>query len=39
MEDSVIIIVDETVFSELDFCLAYRRDLINSDEVTFCLGG
>ena len=38
MEDSVIIIVNEAVFSELDFCLAYRRDLINSDEVTFCLG-
>lgn len=38
MEDAVIIIVNEAVFSELDFCLAYRRDLINSDEVTFCLG-
>lgn len=38
MEDSAIIIVNEAVYSELDFCLAYRRDLINSDEVTFCLG-
>lgn len=36
--DNVIIIVNEAVYSELDFCLAYRRDLINSDEVTFCLG-
>lgn len=38
MEDTVIIIVNEAVYSELDFCLAYRRDLINSDEVTLCLG-
>lgn len=38
MEDSVIIIVDEAVYSELDFCLAYRRELLSNDEVTFCLG-
>ena len=36
--DRATIRVDGVTYSEMDFCLAYRRDLINSDEVTFCLG-
>lgn len=37
MED-VIIIVDEAVYSEIDFYLAYKKGLLSTDEVTFCLG-
>ena len=36
--DRAIIKVDGIPYSEMDFCLAYQKDLLSSDEVTFCLG-
>ena len=37
--DRAIIKVDGITYSEMDFCLAYQKDLLSTDEVTFCLGG
>lgn len=36
--DRAIIGVDGITYSEMDFCLAYQKDLLGTDEVTFCLG-
>ena len=36
--DRAIIRVDGVTYSEMDFCLAYQKDLLSTDEVTFCLG-
>ena len=36
--DRAIIKVDGIPYSEMDFCLAYYRKTLSSDEVTFCLG-
>ena len=36
--DRAIIRVDGMTYSEMDFCLAYYRKTLSSDEVTFCLG-
>lgn len=30
--------VEGVTYSEMDFCLAYQKDLLSTDEVTFCLG-
>lgn len=30
--------VDGVTYSEMDFCLAYYKKTLSSDEVTFCLG-
>lgn len=30
--------VEGVTYSEMDFCLAYQKDLLGTDEVTFCLG-
>lgn len=38
MDDRAIIRVDGVTYSEMDFCLAYRRQTLSNDEVTFCLG-
>ena len=38
MDDRAIIRVDGTTYSEMDFCLAYHRQTLSNDEVTFCLG-
>ena len=36
--DRAIIKVDGITYSEMDFCLAYYKKPLRSDEVTFCLG-
>ena len=36
--DRAIIKVDGIAYSEMDFCLAYYKKTLSSDEVTFCLG-
>ena len=36
--ERAIIRVDGVTYSEMDFCLAYQKDLLGTDEVTFCLG-
>lgn len=36
--DRAIIKVDGVTYSEMDFCLAYYKKTLSSDEVTFCLG-
>ena len=36
--DRAIIKVDGIPYSEMDFCLAYYKKTLSSDEVTFCLG-
>ena len=36
--DRAIIKVDGVAYSEMDFCLAYYKKTLSSDEVTFCLG-
>ena len=36
--DRAIIRVDGVTYSEMDFCLAYYKKTLSSDEVTFCLG-
>ena len=30
--------VDGVTYSEMDFCLAYDKKTLDTDEVTFCLG-
>lgn len=35
--DRAIIRVDGVTYSEMDFCLAYYKKTLSSDEVTFCL--
>ena len=35
--DRATIRVDGVTYSEMDFCLAYQKDLLSTDEVTFCL--
>ena len=32
------IIVDGVTYSAIDFCLAYYKKTLDTDEVTFCLG-
>lgn len=36
--ERAIIRVEGVTYSEMDFCLAYQKDLLSTDEVTFCLG-
>lgn len=36
--ERAIIRVDGVTYSEMDFCLAYYRKTLSTDEVTFCLG-
>ena len=36
--DRAIVKVDGATYNEMDFCLAYQKDLLSTDEVTFCLG-
>ena len=36
--ERAIIKVDGIPYSEMDFCLAYYKKTLSSDEVTFCLG-
>ena len=36
--DYAIVKVDGVAYSEMDFCLAYQRELLSNDVVTFCLG-
>ena len=36
--DRAIIKVDGVAYSEMDFCLAYYKKTLSTDEVTFCLG-
>ena len=36
--DRAIVRVDGVTYSEMDFCLAYRRQTLSNDIVTFCLG-
>ena len=36
--DRAIIKVDGIPYSEMDFCLAYYKQTLSNDEVTFCLG-
>jgi hypothetical protein len=36
--DRAIVKVDGITYSEMDFCLAYYKKTLSSDEVTFCLG-
>lgn len=36
--DKAIIKVNGIPYSEMDFCLAYYKKTLSSDEVTFCLG-
>lgn len=36
--ERAIIRIDGVTYSEMDFCLAYQRHALNTDEVTFCLG-
>ena len=36
--DRATIRVDGVTYSEMDFCLAYYKKTLNTDEVTFCLG-
>ena len=36
--DRAIIKVDGIAYSEMDFCLAYYKQTLSTDEVTFCLG-
>ena len=36
--DRATIRVDGVTYSEMDFCLAYYKKTLSSDEVTFCLG-
>ena len=36
--DYAIVKVDGVTYSEMDFCLAYQRELLSNDVVTFCLG-
>ena len=36
--DRAIIKVDGITYSEMDFCLAYYKKTLSTDEVTFCLG-
>lgn len=35
--DRAIIKVDGIAYSEMDFCFAYYKKTLSSDEVTFCL--
>ena len=36
--DRATIRVDGVTYSEMDFCLAYYKKTLSTDEVTFCLG-
>ena len=36
--DRATVRVDGVTYSEMDFCLAYYKKTLSSDEVTFCLG-
>ena len=36
--DRATIRVDGVTYSEMDFCLAYYKNTLGTDEVTFCLG-
>ena len=36
--DRATIRVDGVTYSEMDFCLAYYKKTLDTDEVTFCLG-
>ena len=36
--DRAIVKVDDVAYSEMDFCLAYYKKTLDTDEVTFCLG-
>ena len=36
--DRATIRVDGITYSEMDFCLAYYKKTLDTDEVTFCLG-
>lgn len=36
--DRAIIRIDDATYSEMDFCLAYYKKTLDTDEVTFCLG-
>lgn len=36
--DRATVRVDGVTYSEMDFCLAYYRKTLSTDEVTFCLG-
>lgn len=36
--DRATVRVDGVTYSEMDFYLAYQKDLLSTDEVTFCLG-
>ena len=36
--DRATIRVEGVAYSEMDFCLAYYKKTLDTDEVTFCLG-
>ena len=36
--DRATIRVEGVIYSEMDFCLAYYKKTLDTDEVTFCLG-
>ena len=36
--DRATIRVDGVTYSEMDFCLAYYKKTLDTDEVAFCLG-
>ena len=36
--DRATIRVDGVTYSEMDFCLAYYKKTLDTDEVTFCFG-
>lgn len=36
--DRATIRVEGVTYSEMDFCLAYYKKTLDTDEVTFCLG-
>lgn len=36
--DRAIVKVEGVTYSEMDFCLAYYKKTLDTDEVTFCLG-
>lgn len=36
--DRATVRVDGITYSEMDFCLAYFKKTLDTDEVTFCLG-
>lgn len=38
MDERATIRVNGTTYSEMDFCLAYHRQTLDDDIVTFCLG-